>query len=148
MQSPNRTLGWLGGSSARAWRGATFAVAVVVVAFALLVPSVALAIDPPVNFADVTLEGAVRVAINKMSGQLYASDLASLTVLSDPWDGIQQLDGLEYASNLTTIDLSYNAITTITPIAGLTGLTSLNLRGNTITDLPTSRLRRACPTST
>lgn len=48
---------------------------------------------------------------------------------------IQSLEGLQYAVNLKSLDLSGNQITDLTPLAGLTNLTYLDLSGNQITDL-------------
>ena len=48
---------------------------------------------------------------------------------------IQSLEGLQYAVNLKSLDLSGNQITDLTPLAGLTNLTYLDLSDNQITDL-------------
>ncbi len=49
--------------------------------------------------------------------------------------GIRSLEGLQYAVNLTSLDLSENRIEDLTPLAGLTNLTSLELDRNMIYDL-------------
>ena len=67
--------------------------------------------------------------------------------------GFRNLEGLQYAVNLTTLDLAahswtgerwmnLNAIKDITPLAGLTKLTHLNLSGGAIRDIsPLANLR-------
>jgi hypothetical protein len=64
-----------------------------------LMPVVASATDPAVNFPDHALDTAVRTAIGKPTGQIYASNLSTLTVLSAESKGIVHLDGLQYATN-------------------------------------------------
>ena len=59
-----------------------------------------------------------------------ASDMLALKTLSVADQGIVQLDGLQYAANLTSLDLGGNEIATITPLAGLTNLTELDASGN------------------
>ncbi len=48
---------------------------------------------------------------------------------------IQSLEGLQYAVNLKSLDLSGNQITDLKPLEGLTNLTYLDLSDNQITDL-------------
>ena len=73
-----------------------------------------------VAFPDPKLEAAVRSALGKPSGALTADDLGTLTALYTDWrhltnysggvSQIRNLSGLEYATNLTTLSLSINAI--------------------------------------
>lgn len=48
---------------------------------------------------------------------------------------IRNLEGLQYATNLKSLDLSGNQITDLKPLAGLTNLTYLDLSDNQITDI-------------
>lgn len=48
---------------------------------------------------------------------------------------IRSLEGLQYATNLKSLDLSGNQITDLGPLAGLTKLTYLDLYSNQITDI-------------
>jgi hypothetical protein len=66
------------------------------------------------------------------------SDMQALTALSAVDQGIMQLDGLQYAANLTSLDLGGNGIATITPLAGLTNLTQLDASGNELDLAPGS----------
>jgi internalin A len=101
----------------------------------VLAPAVALAVNPAVNFPDSGLDAVVRGAIGMPTGQIYASNLTTLTSLDAQSHGIANLDGLEYATNLEYLDLFDNNITSITPLGGLTQLTSLKLRANNITSI-------------
>ena len=49
--------------------------------------------------------------------------------------GINNLTGLEHATQLTSLNLRSNAISDISPLAGLTQLTTLDLTRNEITDI-------------
>jgi hypothetical protein len=89
----------------------------------------------PVDFPDASLDTAVRSAIGKPSGQIYASELATLTSLSADSAGIARLDGLEHATHLQSLHLTDSTITTLTPLQGLTSLTDLDLNNNNISDV-------------
>ena len=56
-------------------------------------------------------------------------DMATLTRLSASSAGIRNLIGLESAANLTRLFLSSNSITDISPLAGLTNVSALDLMG-------------------
>src|SRR5271165_50300 len=76
-----------------------------------------------VNFPDPNLEAAVRDAL-----QIYSptpvdqTNMLTLTNLPAAFRGIQDLSGLETASNLVTLDLGFNSLTNLSPLAGLTKL--------------------------
>ena len=57
-----------------------------------------------------------------------------LTRLFSVWKGITNLAGLEHATQLTWLNLSYNQIRDVTPLANLIHLEMLWLAGNPITD--------------
>jgi hypothetical protein len=123
----------------------------------LLVANVALAEEDPVTFDDVNLEAAVRFYLEIPEGDIYPDDMLRLTQHLI-WSGVEDLTGLEYATNLpdlrlyngliadlspiseltslTILDFSYNQISDITPISNLTNLDNLNLDSNLISDLP------------
>ncbi len=88
-----------------------------------------------VIFADANLEAAVREAIEKEEGPIYAHEVAGLTLLNADGRSISDLSGLEYATGLTELYLWNNEISDISSLAGLTGLTHLNLYGNSIADI-------------
>jgi PKD repeat protein len=88
-----------------------------------------------VVFADAALEETVRQVIGKQTGDILVSEVATLTVLVASEKGIVRLDGLEHFTGLTTLDLSMNQISDLTPLAGLTRLVVLDLGQNQISDL-------------
>jgi len=74
-----------------------------------------------VIFPDPNLELAVRDAVGKLDGTLYATDVASITKLHAPLKGIRDLTGIEQCINLGEIAMSGNEITDLSPLANLTG---------------------------
>ena len=96
--------------------------------------------DQVVTFPDANLEAAIRVAIQKPDGDIYASDLEGLTELFAVGREIENLEGLEYCTNLTLLNLgttgeTSNSIADISPLTELTSLTSLGLGDNQISDI-------------
>lgn len=61
--------------------------------------------------------------------------MLGLTSLTAPNRGIADLDGLEFAENLTDLWLSHNQISDITPLAGLANLMNLFLHNNPLNAL-------------
>ncbi|MFH1571168.1 MAG: PKD domain-containing protein, partial [Gemmatimonadota bacterium] len=81
-------------------------------------------------FADPNLEGAVRDAIGKPTGDLTAKDVAALVDLKANNRGIQRLDGIEALTALVQLQLQGNQMTGLGPVSSLTGLKGLNVGGN------------------
>ena len=88
-----------------------------------------------VQFADSNLEAAVRDALGQPEGDIVESDLEALTSLTAEGLGLSDLTGLEYATNLTRLELRDNEITDLTPLQGLTELTILWLDRNSTSDV-------------
>ncbi len=94
-----------------------------------------------VYFPDPNLDATIRAAIKKPSGNILFSDLQSLTSFS--YDGqdiadekkIKNLEGIQYCSSLTSLELYDNQISNISALANLTKLTSLDLRSNQISNI-------------
>ena len=84
---------------------------------------------------DANLEAAVLEALEKPEGDITVQDLQGLTILFAAHREIEDLTGLEHASNLTNFLLCCNQITDLTPLAGLTNLQTLDLLFNQISDL-------------
>ena len=91
--------------------------------------------ESAIRFADPALEASVREAIRKPSGDMYAADLAELTVLQASAKGITDISGLEQASGLKVLDLSGNRISGISALTSLPHLTELHLDWNQISDI-------------
>lgn len=84
-----------------------------------------------VNVPDTALRTAINVALGRGAlDQLNRGELSQLTSLDISNSGVISLEGLQYASNLTTFNASNNTISDTSPIAGLTNLTNQNLTGN------------------
>ncbi len=102
---------------------------------AMVLPaSVAVAQDP-VDIPDANLESAIRDELNKPSGDIYESDLATLTSLHATGRDIINLTGLEYCTNLVTLWLPVNQINSTVPLSNLTNLLNLYLSFNEISDV-------------
>src|SRR5581483_1365195 len=91
--------------------------------------------SPPVTLADPGLDWALRMRLGRPEGALTAYDLTSLTSLSLYGNGIQVLSGLEAASNLRSLDISFNPITNYSGLNSLTNLQSLIAEGDGLTNL-------------
>ncbi len=95
--------------------------------------------EDPVYFADDNLKAAVEARLKKTNPT--PTDMLDLAFLDAGWLDITDLTGLEYATNLMTLELRGNQISDISPLGGLTNLTGLFLSSNQVSDLsPLARL--------
>ena len=103
-------------------------------------------IAEPVNIPDPNLRAAIEKARGKAPGTPIApSDMARLTHLEARNANISDLTGLEFATNLTFLNLgaekvaqgriNSNSVSNLSPLAGSTKLTELLLHYNAITDI-------------
>ena len=95
-----------------------------------------------VDIPDENLRAAIETALGKASGApITRAEMASLTRLEAPDSDISDLTGLEFATNLSRLDLgekyvagagyvNSNNISNLAPLANLTTLTTLDLDGN------------------
>ena len=89
---------------------------------------------PPM--ADPALLAAINAALGKAAGEsASAAELAGLETLEARNGGIRDLAGLEGATGLKELDLGFNPVADLRPLASLPALESLNLDG-TAPDLP------------
>ena len=86
--------------------------------------------DQVINISDPALATVIRNKLNKTTGDLMKSDLESLVELDASSKKISNLSGLEYAVNLQELNLTWNDIPDISPLAGLTNLKTLYLNPN------------------
>jgi internalin A len=125
--------------SATARRRATglvaLALAVAYLVASLISPASALAIPPPIAFADANLEAAVRTQLGIPSDPITQSDMDNLVTLDAHGSSISSLVGLEHAVNLTTLQIYDNSITDISPLVGTTSLSVLGIWNNQVADL-------------
>ena len=105
-------------------------------------------ITESVTIPDPNLRAAIEKAFGKASGAtITTADMAKLTDLRAPNANISNLTGLEGATNLTRLNLgaeyveaegrsiNSNSVSNLSPISGLTSLTSLHLDANNISDI-------------
>ena len=105
-----------------------------------------------VDISDANLRAVIEDSLGKARGApITRAEMASLTRLDAPDSDISNLTGLEFATNLTRLDLgtplgfgynlrnvaeiNSNAIANLSPLSGLTNLTHLDLIGNAISDI-------------
>ena len=99
-----------------------------------------------VDIPDPNLRAVIEQNLGKAPGAtITVTDMATLTELESPNAYITDLTGLEHTTNLTKLDLgdaleggfltNSNSISDISPLAGLTNLTTLDLWGNSISDI-------------
>ena len=106
------------------------------------------AAEPPVNIPNPYLRAEVLTTLGKPKNDpITPSEMATLTELRAPNANISDLTGLEFATNLTTLNLGHvrvgaegrpinsNSLSNISLLAGLTNLTELRLGYNLIENI-------------
>ena len=88
-----------------------------------------------VEFADPTLEAAIRAKIDKGEGPIAAADLLSIVGLELISGAIADLSGIEALENLEVLVLVDQRLVDISPLAGLKKLRALDLANNQIVDI-------------
>ena len=89
-----------------------------------------------VKIPDPNLRAAVETALGKAPGDnITVREMANLSVLQAESANINDLTGLEFASDLRVLILWDNSISDISPLTGLTNLTTLVLANNSISDI-------------
>ena len=90
----------------------------------------------PVTIPDANLRAAIEAALGKASGApITKGEMTTLTGLEARHADIRDLTGLEFATDLTVLNLAFNNLTDISSLSGLTDLTWLSLGGNNLTDI-------------
>ena len=90
----------------------------------------------PVTIPDANLRAAIAAALDKASGApITKGEMTTLKGLEARHADIRDLTGLEFATNLTVLNLAFNNLTDISSLSGLTNLTVLHLGGNNLTDI-------------
>lgn len=91
--------------------------------------------DMVVDFPDPNLRARIRQEIGKATGDIWQSDLLKLNSFSATYTGITNLEGLQYLSNITSLDLYGNQIDDISLLSNLVYLRSLRVGSNGIKKL-------------
>jgi len=89
--------------------------------------------EDPVHFVDAKLKAAVEEEL--WISEPTPSDMLGLISLYAESQGITNLEGLEYAVNLESLDLARNQITDISALAGLHNLQTLIVNNNAATNV-------------
>ncbi|OMD25858.1 hypothetical protein BJP48_04635 [Paenibacillus odorifer] len=77
-----------------------------------------------ITVADPYLSASIKTTLG-VTGELTLGDMYNLTTLTSETRRVRSLEGLQYAKNLETLDITGNEITDFSPLQGLTKLTSL-----------------------
>ena len=89
-----------------------------------------------IDIPDDNLREAIEKDLLKPSGAaITTQDMLLLTLLDVRNAEIEELSGLEYATNLVELNLHNNSISDLTPVIDLTKLSRLRLTNNRISDL-------------
>ncbi len=92
--------------------------------------------ETPLAIPDARLRAAIANELGKAGNDpITAREMTDLTHLFALESDIGELTGLEYAINLTGLQLYGNRVSDLTPLTGLTNLRELHLRRNSIRDL-------------
>ena len=78
-----------------------------------------------VNIPDKYLKKAIKAELNISSDDITIGDMYNLTELNDMGYGIEDLEGLQYAKNLETLNLDYNEISDLSKLKNLRKLSNL-----------------------
>ena len=89
-----------------------------------------------VHIPDTNLRAVITVALGKSPNTpITAEEMERLTRLRANGRGIQDLSGLQFATNVTFLRLANNEISDLSPIAGLINLRDLEVDNNRISDI-------------
>ena len=82
---------------------------------------------------DPALQSAIRAELGLPFGCLSETELLALKELQASGLAIRSLEGLQFAENLVTLNVSNNSIQSVSPLSNLQQLTDLDLSTNEIT---------------
>ena len=89
-----------------------------------------------VEIPDANLRAAVERELGKQSGEpISSAEMEHMSGLDCEECYIESLEGLQFATGLTWLELGENAIRDLMPLSGLTNLTKLDLYGSAIADV-------------
>ena len=89
-----------------------------------------------VNIPDAVLSGEIEKTLGKFPGApILLAEMASLTKLDTRSYKVNNLTGLECATNLETLNLCGTDVLDFTPLANLTNLRRLSLDSTDVSDL-------------
>ncbi len=89
-----------------------------------------------INFPDEKLEELIRGELEKPTGDITSSDMQDLYYLTINEEGVGNIEGLEYASELREFTLMRETVDSLAPLKELTKLERLIIRYSEIENLP------------
>lgn len=104
--------------------------------------SVSIAIDQPVEFPDPNLELAVREMLVHYNKPIYRSQLLGFVELDLSNRGIRDIEGIQNFRNLEVLNLRRNKIDDVSPLESLNNLRILDLGYNRVVDLADANFDR------
>ena len=91
-------------------------------------------INQVITIKDEALKDSIKETLNLSSDDITIGDMYKLTELSCSNKWISSLEGLEYAKNLESLDVSNNEIKDLSPLKNLKKLTNLNANPQIMTE--------------
>ena len=89
-----------------------------------------------VHIPDVNLRDAIAEALGKApSATITVEEMATLTHLAAEGMDIQDLEGLQFATNLEDLNLRGNPLSDLSPLSGLASLKEVRFSGESLSDL-------------
>ena len=114
----------------------TIQVTVPKIAKPLTFTATAISLNASVAFPDANLRAKITETLDKPpGGTLTVTDLLTLTALTATNANIQDLTGLQHATNLATLSLDSNNISDVLPLTLLSKLTTLSLNNNALSNV-------------
>ncbi|MEE8341113.1 MAG: hypothetical protein V3R52_03350, partial [Candidatus Neomarinimicrobiota bacterium] len=92
-----------------------------------------------IKFIDPNFEEVIREQLNISSGAIINTDLESITKINGRNRNIANIYGIEFCTNLDTLDLGNNQISDLIPLFYLKNMLSLELDDNHIEDIRSLR---------
>lgn len=86
-----------------------------------------------VTFTDPVLEASIAKQLKVQVGAITVNDMSTLTQINC-YDNISNIEGLEYAVNLTRLSLFNNSLSDLTPISGSTKLDYIAIQNTNVSD--------------
>ncbi|UHP10447.1 leucine-rich repeat domain-containing protein [Listeria marthii] len=88
-------------------------------------------------FTDSVIADDVKTLLGKanVTAEVTQTDLDGITHLSADAAGITTIEGMQYLTNLSELELKDNQITDLSPLTNLTKITELGLSGNPLRDV-------------
>jgi Leucine-rich repeat (LRR) protein len=88
-----------------------------------------------VTFSDANFEALIRTTLSKPTGDITAAEMATITTLTGNGWNISDISGIEYCTNLVTLNLEDNQLVDLSDLIGLANLNWIGLSNNQIVNI-------------